>query len=188
MLFSLEKVTKNRTKEFIEKIVENTELKLFKHLDGQIKNLSRYIPNTIKMMSLKISCMRYYFGDEKKRTKNVVKSLFDRGIVNAHLCVNAATGVSHTEMDGSYTLISVPMQPNDNWKKMQTKFHFNIKENESIVIPMTEMVCFLFSGFMLSHNQVINDKPESTENDFFLNIATYANKRLCDNMFKSFKR
>ena len=164
------------------------ELKLFHHLNRQIKNLCTRLPNTIDIISSKISCMKHYFDLDSKTGDSVVKYLFDYGIINAHLCKNAETGINHTENDGSYTIISVPVQPHKQWKRVRTEFHFNIQPNDIIAIPMVECVSFMFSGYMLSHNQIIRNKDKVPKDIFLINIATYANKRLCDNMLKSFKR
>ena len=108
------------------------------------------------------------------------------GIINSHLCVNARTTISHTEMDSSYTIISVPIQPSLKYKEVGTKFNFNIDPNKRVVINMVENTLILFSGFMLSHNQSNNNV--SINKSISINVETYANKRLFENMWKSFIR
>ena len=102
----------------IQNICLDMEGKLFHHLNKQIKNLSTKLPNTIEMISTKISSMKHYFDLKSKSDVSAVKLLFDKGIINAHLCKNAETEISHTENDGSYTVISVPIQPHSDWKKV----------------------------------------------------------------------
>ena len=45
------------------------------------------------------------------------KHLQKKGILNAHLCINAQTKMKHTECDASYTTISVP--PHEKEKTIQ---------------------------------------------------------------------
>ena len=154
----------------------------------QVNNLSRFVPRIISIMSHNILNLQYCFEFIHNKSCEEVSKCFRNGIINSHLCINAFTSQSHTERDGSYTLITVPEQPDESWKSVRTRFQFNISEERQIVIPMNENVCFLFSGYMLSHNQVNNVCTYSSDNSQFINIATYANKRLFDNMKKSFKR
>ena len=46
--------------------------------------------------------------DLADKSKNDEIKLQKHGILNAHLCVNAETKLSHTECDCSYTTICVP--------------------------------------------------------------------------------
>ena len=139
-------------------------------------------------MSFNIHKLQYYFDLKNNKSCHEVDQCFKNGIVNSHLCVNAFTAQRHTELDSSYTLISVPNQLDPEWNKVCTKFHFHIQPNKQIIIPMKEKVCFVFSGYMLTHNQSNNVQVENNDDIQFINIATYSNKRLFDNMKKSLKR
>ena len=161
---------------------------MYQHMMWQINNLSRFIPRIISLMSHNILNLQYYFDFVHNKSCEEVHKCFKNGIINSHLCVNAFTSQSHTEMDGSYTLITIPEQPDPLWKKVGTQFQFNISAETELIIQMNENICFLFSGYMLSHNQTNRLSQEKNNIHQFINIATYANKRLFDNMKKSFKR
>ena len=166
--------------------MENT---IFSNLGMHVTNLSRQFPNTLPMLSKKVHAMTPFFNLQTYSDSNEANLLFDHGIINAHLCVNAETQIVHTEMDSSYTLITVPHQPDCNWQQKQTQFNFHIGCDERIIIRMTPGICFMFSGYLLSHNQEIPVKNKMAhEQCILINYATYANKRLFDNMLKSFKR
>ena len=162
------------------------EYKMSIHIMEQIGFLQRIYPTILSIISPKVSVLNYFFDLKNHHSCNHIRSLHSNGIINSHLCVNAKTTISHTEMDSSYTIISVPIQPFPTYKKVGTKFNFNIQPNQRIVINMMENTLILFSGFMLSHNQSNNDVKE--DNSIFLNVATYANKRLFENMWQSFIR
>ena len=51
---------------------------------------------------------------------------------------------------------------------------------------MSENTVFLYSGYMMTHHQVL-DKNKVKEAKF-INLASYGNKRLYHNMLKSMKR
>ena len=164
------------------------ERKMYQHMMWQINNLSRFVPRIISLMSHNLLNLQHYFEFVHNKSCDEVHKCFQNGIINSHLCVNAFTSQLHTEMDGSYTLITVPKQPDKEWQKVGTQFQFHISADNKFLIPMHENVCFLFSGYMLTHNQKNNIRLNEKGNIQFVNIATYANKRLFDNMKKSFKR
>ena len=148
--------------------------------------LCRHLPNLKSMLSPDISKISIYFDISKKEEIESSKKLFKCGLLNSHLCINARTNIPHTECDSSYTVIGVPKQTDNNYKKLNPNFNFYINPNERIVVPMHDNICILFSGFMLTHNQSLEsvDRKKGT----FVNVATYGNKKLFDNMMKSFKR
>ena len=106
-------------------------------------------------------------------------------MINCHVCINAMTNDLHTEMDSSYTLICVPKQLDENYKRLETNFLFQINDEKTIRIPMNERMVFMYSGYMLSHHQVLEKNQSDTT---FINLATYGNKRLFHNMMSSFRR
>ena len=74
--------------------------------------------------------------DLADKSKNDEIKLQKCGIINAHLCVNVETKLSHTENDSSYTTICVPSYhidkiPSGIYNKV--KFELNIKDNEAIM-------------------------------------------------------
>ena len=165
------------------------EEKISANLRMHIANLSCHYPNTLPMLSKKIQFITPYFNLNTYSQSKEANLLSKYGILNMHLCINAETTIPHTEMDSSYTLISVPPQPDCNWQKKDTQFNFHVGPNEKIIIKMKPGICFMFSGYLLTHNQEILDKSkEENQHCSFINYATYANKRLFDNMLKSFKR
>ena len=165
---------------------EFIENKLYSHIHQGLKQLSRHLPNIIKVIAPKISKLQSHFDLVNKEDTHEKKELFENGILNCHICINAMTNESHTEMDSSYTLINVPKQIDPNYRRLNTKFCFHINENTTIIIPMDERIVFLYSGYMLSHHQVLEKqyRPSTT----FLNLASYGNKRLFHNMISSFRR
>ena len=112
--------------------------------------------------------------------------MYKIGMLNGHFCLNARTRDSHTECDSSYTVISVPPQSYDGHTKLNAEFNFDINENVSVIIPMFPKIAFSYSGYMLCHHQVLDSIDRKKGQ--FLNLATYGNKRLFDNMMKSFRR
>ena len=53
------------------------------------------------MLSKKVDTIAPFFDLKSFSTSNDVRLLFDKGVINTHLCTNAATLNSHTEMDSS---------------------------------------------------------------------------------------
>ena len=80
------------------------------------------------------------------------EKMFNIGMMNGYFCVNARTLVEHTECDSSYTVITVPQQNFDGYKKLDANFHFIIHEQLTMVLPMQPNSAFLYSGYMLSHH------------------------------------
>ena len=91
----------------------------------------------------------------------------------------------HTEADSTMTVISVPFQPDPNYGMLNPQFYFEVTNTKTIVIKMKEYLTFSFLGYMLNHQQVINN---NVNKNTFINIASYGNKRLFHNILKSIKR
>ena len=125
------------------------------------------------------------FDADKKDEKYLQK----KGILNAHLCVNAQTKVKHTECDVSYTTISVPaheIEKRSTGVCNKAEFEFNISEQEAIVIPLEIGTTLVYSGFMLTHRQQIrklnnNAKP-------FINVVLYNSQKMFNHLMESFRR
>ena len=115
--------------------------------------------------------------------------LVDQGFVNYNLCLNAQTEQSHTECDASYTVITVPNQLQKTVckeKKNKGIFELNLNETNTLIIPMNVGTSFVYSGFLLSHHQQIQNLNDDTHP--FVNIVSYNSKRLFENMLQSFRR
>ena len=108
------------------------------------------------------------------------------GIWSCQVCVNAQTKLFHTELDSTYTIISVPKQNICYYN--QTSFEFKIKETEIISIPMTCGTSFAFSAHMLTHKQTANISKGYDGTLPFINIASFGNKRLFTHLRKSLHR
>ena len=114
--------------------------------------------------------MTPFFNLQRYSESNDANLLFDYSILNAHLCVNAETKITHTEMDSSYKLITYPDQPDCNWRQKETQFNFHIGSDERIIIRMTPGICFMFSGYLLSHNQEIPVKTKMANQHCILTV------------------
>ena len=148
--------------------------------------LSRHLPNIFKAISPKISKTQSHYNLITEDDIRQKKDLFNNGMINCHVCINAMTNDSHAEMDSFHALTCVPKQFDENYKRLETKFLFQINDDTTICVPMHERMAFMHSGFMLSHHQVLEKKHRS--NTTFINLATHGNKRLFHNMMSSFRR
>ena len=162
------------------------ENKLFDHVYAGIVEISRKIPNILEMMSNKISKVQPHFDMLETNTSVNKRVMFKYGMLNCHLCLNAMTKDAHTEMDTSYTIISVPNQIDKNYRRLKTRFLFELNDNLTLKVRMLERMGFVYSGYIISHHQV-NDQ-NYVKNTTFMNLASYGNKRLFHNMMMSFKR
>ena len=108
--------------------------------------------------------------------------LFQLGVPQAHICVNATTSEFHTEYDQSLTYICVPKQKMNgkNWYE----FLFNINASTVLSLPMSVGLNLLFSATFLTHRQHCNNQ----NGHIFLNFASFSNKKLLRHMINSFKR
>ena len=117
------------------------------------------------------------------------KELEKNGYINAHLCINAATEMEHTEHDSSYTIIVVPNQDNlstANGIDAPGRFELVINESTTMLINMYPGIMFTYSGYMLTHQQQLNRNLKESED--FVNIVSYNSKRLFCNIMESFRR
>ena len=120
------------------------------------------------------------FDDKKVDEKHLQK----KGILNAHLCLNAQTRVKHTECDASYTTISVP--PHEKKKTVtgmfnKAEFEFNISDSEAIVIPLDIGTTLVYSGYMLTHCQQIRRLNNDVKP--FINIVSYNSQKMLKNIY-----
>ena len=110
------------------------------------------------------------------------------GIWKTVFCVNATTERLHTERDCSYTVIHVPLR-DKKVKKCAYFFRFQLNDKESIYLPMHQNLNFMFSGCLLTHQQINVASGNAVSNDEeFFNFGTYANRRLFYHVKKSINR
>ena len=111
------------------------------------------------------------------------------GFINAHLCINAATEIKHTEHDSSYTVIVVPNQnctSSANGNNSPGRFELCINESTTMLINLYLGVIFTYSGYVLTHRQQLNRNLNESED--FINIVSYDSKRFFCNIMESFRR
>ena len=108
--------------------------------------------------------------------------LFQLGVPQAQICVNATTSEFHTEYDQSLTYICVPKQK--MIEKNCYEFLFKIDTSTVLSLPMSVGLNLLFSATFLTHRQHSNYKNKHT----FINFASFSNKKLLRHMIKSFTR
>ena len=104
---------------------------------------------------------------------------------SSQICINAMTKLFHTELDSTYTVISVPHQKKDT---CLPSFQFKIKEDTILEVPLQEGTTIIFSAYMLTHRQnLVID--ESLKNMYpFFNVASFGNMRLFTHMRKTIQR
>ena len=61
-----------------------------------------------------------------------------------------------------------------------------LNDNNIVEVKMHEGVVMIYSGYTLNHHQMLN--KDNINNCTFVNLASYGNKRLFQNMLKSFER
>ena len=172
--------------EKISDVIKEVQSDLFQYLNDDIATLSEHIPNLGIILSPKISILQNHLQLGHDVKHKGTRNMFEHGILTAHFCINARTNEPHTECDSSYTVISIPPQINQSYKTFDPKFNFIINKDQTVVIKLIPNLCFIYSGYMLVHHQVL--QSVDTKIGIFINIASYGNKRLFDNMMQSFKR
>ena len=178
------KKTKSNTELNIEH--HNIETKIYKYLYGSMVECSRICHNIFEEISPKINKLQYHFNLQFNEEEDFLKRFTQSGMLNAHICINAMTEDCHTEKDSSYTLISVPNQEDRYYQQLDPKFMFHINDNFTIQIKMVEGTVMIYSGYTLNHHQMLN--KNNLSRNTFINLASYGNRRLFQNMLKSFER
>lgn len=136
-----------------------------------------------------------------------------RSYMSCQFNINSVTHIPHTELDHSSTIIYVPQQTVFNQKYY---FEFVLNHFTSIQICLKPGTTIIYTPLLLVHRQIsshmpqltsaeqakshpsmYNTYPECTRNHLsnvkvqksnFINISTYFNKRLHDNIGKSLSR
>ena len=110
-----------------EKLYGSTNIaiseKMHNHVFTGLKNLSRYFPKVFEIISPKLSKLQSHFDMDNDHENKEMALLYKHGVLNTHMCINAMTEKSHTEMDSSYTIICVPKQIDDDYKRLETCFY-----------------------------------------------------------------
>ena len=122
----------------------------------------------------------------RERTKHPIPIY---GFFNCNICFIAETETEHTECDRSYTMITVPDEVGTDSKYgkfNEGRFQFVINANKIVTLPMNIDVSFCYSGFLLSHRQLIYGK--SNRYPKFVNIVTYNSRCFFEYMMQSFCR
>ena len=108
------------------------------------------------------------------------------GIWQSSVGINAVTKEMHTEDDVTYTTISVPRQ---EFVSTDRHYHFMFQfgQKYNVSLPLTGGTTLLFSGKFLTHRQTCN-VHETTNDELFINFASYGCKRLYSHIRQSFIR
>ena len=111
------------------------------------------------------------------------------GFINSHIWINASTKIEYTEHDSSYTVIVVPTQETctkSNGFNSCARFELVINKSTTILIKMYPGILFTYSGYMVTHQQQLNQNM--TESEMFVNIVCHNSKRLFCNIMELFWR
>ena len=142
----------------------------FSNIFGSLIAVQRNISPNISQLQIHFDL----FDDDRVDEKHLQK----KGILNAHLCLNAQTRVKHTECDASYTTISVPPHEKEKTARgmyNKAEFELNITDNEAIIIPLDIGTTLIYSGFMLTHRQQIRKVNEDIKP--FVNVVSYNSQK-----------
>ena len=157
-----------------------------RELEAGIEGISKITPNIRKLIAPVINVA--YREQLKKGDINLNKgALFDSGLWQSNISVNARTASFHTENDSTYTVISIPKQEVNSQRKHEYSFLFKIKDKNNISIRLTEGISFVFSGKLLTHRQSCNF-PVDMKGETFINFSSYGTKRLFSHIKKPFMR
>ena len=110
----------------------------------------------------------------------------DVGIWQSSVGINAVTKEMHTEDDVTYTTISVPRQENYS-KDRHYHFMYQFGQKCNVSLPLNAGTTLLFSGKLLTHRQTCN-VHDATNDELFINFASYGCKRLYSHIRQSFIR
>ena len=101
--------------------------------------------------------------------------------------INAETLSCHNEQDASYTLLGVPMQRRDDIQHSPIYFEFHLNPNKVLPADMETGSCIYFSGFFLTHRQVLNPNFDASQRKW-INVSAYGNRRLLSNTLTTMRR
>lgn len=153
-----------------------------KLMNDALNQLERVLPLLSKWILLQSETIQLYLRslDKKFQTK-MFKNI--KKYISSQLNINVRTKYSHTEMDGSFTIIHVPEQ---DYKKNEFYFKFDINKSKSLNISLRHNVTILYTAYLLTHSQRYFGKNYGKEK--FINVSSYISHRLTRNMKTSIKR
>ena len=111
-----------------------------------------------------------YTGDTAPLNELKADNALGLRTLSANIHVNALTKIPHTERDISYTLITVPKQPDGD--NMGINFQFILSKHKSLFVRMNPAATFAYSALFMTHRQ---NHDYGTN---CLNVSSYGNQRL----------
>ena len=127
---------------------------------------------------------------QTKYEQEVVKEVktSSSGFWNTMLNVNGATTQFHSEVDCTYTLITVPKQTFSFKRNIENlpSFLFQMTTSHHAMIELNEDVFIVYNGRFLIHCQ--HFVKEAIEKEQFFNISCYGNNTLFNHLRKTFRR
>ena len=93
----------------------------------------------------------------------------------------------HTEINSTYTMISIQKQANYVKKKAKYEFVFILTNKHNVSIRLTERILVIFSGKLLTHRQSSN-LPYTMKDKLFINFASYGTQRFLTHIKNTFVR
>ena len=173
-------------------VIDKDLLSLDKHLssliNGGVDELKRFLPETGFMLAPIINTA-YEVQNVIQRKILTPLKVTNSGSWNTHIFINGCTERFHAEKDCAYTCIHVPKQdlPKKRQLHQEPAFLVQLNGNQNILLPLTRPVSFMYNAQLISHRQVYY--PECNDNQPpFINVSSYANKKLFDHLRKSFNR
>ena len=141
-----------------------------------IKYLSAIIPNVKKYIAPTLNAIHRLQDDIGDININEVQGTKSE-LWTTSICDTCQTTNFHTENDCTYTVVTVPKQEKNSTCNPEYNFLFDLKMGQTIGIKMEHGVTCMYTGRYLMHRQCLNESAES-DNDTFLNFASYGNERL----------
>ena len=151
------------------------------------------IPKLHKNVMIKGRGIKNYFRnvlDEKIEQLNLGEI---RSYMSSQFNIDSVTKIPHTELDNSSTIIFVP---NQNEYKKKYFFEFVLNYFTSIQVRLKPGISIIYTPSLLVHRQIscnmlhVKDsiKGKSRWKKGFINVSSYFNKRLYDNIRNSLRR
>ena len=124
----------------------------------------------------------------EKKSEEFKNAGISKNCVTGFVCENAHTYEFHQESDCSYTTIGVPLFTKGALAKLNKykfQFRWNYEEGKctdrsGIDILLTPGTCIAYSGALISHRQFPHGRLK--EGNFFFNLSSYHNNRLCQGL------
>ena len=165
--------------DFDEVLIQKT---MSKFMSDALNQLERILPHLPKWILLQPETIQSYLRSLDKKFKTKLFNKMNK-YISSQLNVNVRTKYSHTEMDGSFTIIHVPVQ---DYKKNEFYFKFDINKSKSLNISLRHNVTILYTAYLLTHSQRCSGTNYGREK--FINVSSYLSHRLIRNIKTSIKR